>query len=69
MGLVYTPPEYRRRGYATACVGELSRVLLESGWEYCSLFVDAGNASAIHVYERIGYRPIDDYDDYSFVET
>ena len=32
VSLVYTPPELRGRGYATACVGELSRLLLESGW-------------------------------------
>jgi predicted GNAT family acetyltransferase len=29
---VYTPPEYRRRGFATACVAELSRLCLASGF-------------------------------------
>ena len=68
MSLVYTPPEFRRRGYATACVGELSRMLLESGWEFCALFADLANGTANRVYQRIGYRPACDYDQYLFHE-
>jgi predicted GNAT family acetyltransferase len=68
VGLVYTPPELRQRGYATACVGELSRMLLESGWEFCALFVDLANAAASRVYQKIGYRPVCDYDEYAFPE-
>ena len=65
---VYTPPELRGRGYATACVGELSRMLLASGWGYCALFADLGNAAANRVYEKIGYRPTCDYNEYVFSE-
>ncbi|MFW6136223.1 MAG: GNAT family N-acetyltransferase [Chloroflexota bacterium] len=65
VGLVYTPPELWGRGYATACVGEPSRLLLESGWGYCALFADVSNAPAIHVYHRIGYEPVCDYDEYA----
>jgi predicted GNAT family acetyltransferase len=68
VGLVYTPPELRQRGYATACVGELSRMLLESGWEFCALFVNLANAAASRVYQKIGYRPVCDYDEYAFSE-
>jgi predicted GNAT family acetyltransferase len=68
VGLVYTPPELRRRGYASACVGELSRTLLESGWEFCALFVDLANVAARRVYERIGYTPVCDYDEYVLLE-
>lgn len=68
VGSVYTPPELRRRGYATACVGELSRILLEAGWEFCALFVDLANATANRIYQRIGYRPVCDYDEYVFPE-
>jgi predicted GNAT family acetyltransferase len=64
---VYTPPELRCKGYATACVGELSRMLLEEGWEFCALFADVENNPAIRVYTRIGYRPICDYDAYEFL--
>jgi predicted GNAT family acetyltransferase len=63
---VYTPPELRGRGYATACVGELSRMLLASGWTYCALCADLGNAAANHVYEKVGYEPTCDYDEYVF---
>lgn len=64
---VYTPPELRGRGYATACVGELSRMLLASGWGYCALFADLGNAAANRVYEKVGYEPTCDYDEYAFL--
>lgn len=67
ISLVYTPPELRGRGYASACVGALSLQLLESGWEYCALFVDSSNAAANRVYQRIGYEPVGDYDAYDFV--
>jgi predicted GNAT family acetyltransferase len=63
---VYTPPDLRGRGYATACVGELSRMLLASGWGYCALFADLGNAAANRVYEKVGYGPTCDYDEYVF---
>jgi predicted GNAT family acetyltransferase len=63
---VYTPPGSRRRGYATACVAELSRVLLGAGWEFCSLFADVENTIANHIYQRIGYVPVCDYSEYGF---
>ena len=46
LSLVYTPPELRSRGYATACVGELSRMLLAEGRQYCTLFADETNIDA-----------------------
>ena len=69
IGLVYTPPELRGRGYATACVGSLSQLLLETGWRYCALFVDEANQAAKRIYQKIGYRPNCEYDEYVFVEN
>jgi predicted GNAT family acetyltransferase len=66
VSLVYTPPELRGRGYATACVGDLSRLLLASGWDFCALFADLANPTANGIYERIGYRPVCDYVEISF---
>jgi predicted GNAT family acetyltransferase len=43
-------------------------MLLEAGWEYCALFVDRSNAAANGVYQKIGYRPICEYDEYVFGE-
>ena len=68
VSLVYTPPELRGRGYATACVGELSRMLLEAGWAFCALFADLANPTSNRIYERIGYRPVCDYEEYGFEE-
>jgi predicted GNAT family acetyltransferase len=69
VSLVYTPPELRGRGYATACVGELSRKLLGAGWQFCALFADLANPISNHIYERIGYRPVCDYEEYRFEEA
>ena len=66
VGLVYTPPELRGRGYATACVGELSRRLLDLGWEFCSLFADVDNPTSNHIYLRIGYEPVCDFREIRF---
>jgi predicted GNAT family acetyltransferase len=68
VSLVYTPPALRGRGYATACVGEFSRLLLDSGWAYCALFADLENAAANRVYQKIGYEPTCEYDEYVFVD-
>jgi predicted GNAT family acetyltransferase len=38
IGLVYTPPKYRQKGYASACVATLSQRLLYQGYKYCFLF-------------------------------
>jgi predicted GNAT family acetyltransferase len=67
IGFVYTPPALRRQGYATACVAELSRELLASGWEFCALFTDLANPTSNHIYHEIGYRPVADFDEYEFL--
>jgi predicted GNAT family acetyltransferase len=66
VNLVYTPPGMRRRGYATAAVAALTRRLLDGGSRYCCLYTDLANPTANSVYQRIGYRPVCDVDEYSF---
>jgi uncharacterized protein len=63
---VYTPPEQRGKGYATACTGELSRQLLNSGWEFCTLFVNVNNLAAYRAYQKIGYQLVSDFEEYHF---
>ena len=63
---VYTPPEFRNQGYATACVAALSQRLLDEGREFCALFTDLANPTSNSIYQRIGYRPLGDYVDYAF---
>ncbi len=66
VNLVYTPPGERSRGYATACVAHLSRQLLESGWQFCTLFAGEANVAIRTLCDRIGYEPIADFTAYRF---
>jgi uncharacterized protein len=66
IGPVYTPPELRRRGYASALVGQLSRQLLEGGLEYCFLYTDLGNPTSNRVYMNVGYELVCESADYAF---
>ncbi|MCB9451639.1 MAG: GNAT family N-acetyltransferase [Anaerolineaceae bacterium] len=68
IGAVYTPPEFRKRGYASACVAALSQVLLDSGRKFCFLYTDLSNPTSNHIYQDIGYRPVSDVDEYHFGE-
>jgi uncharacterized protein len=63
---VYTPPEHRRRGYASACVAQVSRLVLETGKEYCFLYTDLSNPTTNHIYQAIGYRPVIDVSEWLF---
>jgi hypothetical protein len=65
---VYTPPEYRRKGYATSCVAALSQHFLDRGYRYCFLFTDVANPTSNHIYQTIGYQPVGDWNEYIFVE-
>ncbi len=63
---VYTPQEFRERGYATACVGRLSQLLLDDGWGFCCLYADLANPTSNGIYQRIGYEPVCDFAEYAF---
>lgn len=68
IGAVYTPPEFRKRGYASACVAAVSQAMLDSGRQFCFLYTDLGNPTSNHIYQDIGYRPVSDVDEYHFGE-
>ena len=68
INFVYTPPHYRRRGYATECVAKLSQRLVEEGNKFCFLFTDLANPTSNSIYQKIGYRPIIDMDGYKFLK-
>jgi hypothetical protein len=53
---VYTPPERRRLGYASALVAAMSARALASGRRACFLYTDADNRTSNRIYQRIGYR-------------
>jgi predicted GNAT family acetyltransferase len=66
IGPVYTPPELRGRGYASALVGELTASLLAGGRRFCFLFTDLANPTSNSIYQRVGYRPVGDVTDWRF---
>ena len=58
ISLVYTPPEYRKRGYAARVVGYLSKTLLDAGKAACMLYADLSNPISNGVYLGLGYRKV-----------
>ncbi len=62
IGSVYTPPELRNRGYASAAVAALSRLLLVCGAERCMLFTDVANPTSNRIYASIGYVKFADWE-------
>ena len=66
LGPVYTLPEFRGRGYASACTAAVSQYLLDSGRKFCTLFTDLANPTSNKIYQQIGYEPVCDVDEYRF---
>ncbi len=66
IGLAYTPENQRNKGYATANVAEICQLVLDSGKKFCSLFTDLSNPISNSIYQKIGFKPVCDYYDYSF---
>jgi GNAT superfamily N-acetyltransferase len=60
IGPVYTPPELRGHGYASAATAALSQRLLEEGAQEVLLYTDLANPVSNSIYQRIGYRPVED---------
>ena len=64
IGMVYTPPAARERGYASACVAALSQRVLDDGARFCMLYTDLANPVSNAIYQRIGYVPVADATDW-----
>ncbi|MEU2745384.1 GNAT family N-acetyltransferase [Streptomyces collinus] len=65
---VYTPPHFRGRGYAGAATAEVSRAALAAGADEVLLFTDLANPTSNGLYQRIGYRPVADFEVYDFTQ-
>jgi predicted GNAT family acetyltransferase len=63
---VYTPPDHRGRGYASACVAAASAHALATGATACVLYTDLANPTSNKIYQRVGYRPVADAQEYRF---
>ena len=57
---VYTPPQFRRRGYGGAITTAVTRSAIEAGAADVVLFTDLANPTSNALYQRLGYRPIED---------
>jgi predicted GNAT family acetyltransferase len=66
VSLVYTPPRWRNKGYASSCVASLTKRVLDNGKRFCCLFTDLANPTSNSIYQRIGYGEICDVDDWIF---
>jgi predicted GNAT family acetyltransferase len=66
IGMVYTPPDRRGRGYAKALTGALSQQCLDRGAAFCVLFTDLSNPVSNAIYPKVGYRPIADFEEIDF---
>jgi predicted GNAT family acetyltransferase len=66
---VYTPPEQRGRGYGSAATAAVSQLALDQGAEHVLLYTDLKNPTSNHIYQTIGYRPLADYAEYTFINV
>ena len=66
VGPVFTPKKYRRHGYGAAVTAAVTRHVLDQGLQFACLYTDAGNPTANHIYESIGYRFVADSMQYRF---
>lgn len=55
---VFTPDEFKRRGFATNTVAALSQKLLDEGYRSCCLYTDKENPTSNHIYQHIGYEMV-----------
>ena len=60
VGPVYTPPELRGRGYAGAATAAVSQAALDAGLREVVLYTDLANPTSNALYQRLGYRPVED---------
>lgn len=65
VGPVYTPPERRSRGYASALVAEVSGAELSTG-NRCLLYTDLANPTSNSIYRAIGYHVVAEILRYAF---
>jgi len=56
LGLIYTPPYFRNKGYATRITADLSKICLDRGYQP-ALVTDLANPISNSIYQKLGYKP------------
>ncbi|WP_375474467.1 GNAT family N-acetyltransferase [uncultured Jatrophihabitans sp.] len=59
IGPVYTPPDRRGHGFASAATAQATRHILAAG-DVPVLFTDLTNPTSNKIYQQLGYRPVAD---------
>jgi predicted GNAT family acetyltransferase len=67
IGPVYTPPEQRGHGYGTAVTAAATAWALGAGAREVCLFTDLANPVSNAIYPRVGYRPLLDACELTFL--
>ena len=57
---VYTAPGQRQRGYGAAVTAAVTQAALDGGASAVVLFTDLANPTSNALYQRLGYRPVED---------
>lgn len=65
---IYTPEEYRGKGYAAANIYYLSKFLLGQGYTFCTLLADKKNPLSNRAYEKVGYQTLEDVYEYMILQ-
>jgi predicted GNAT family acetyltransferase len=66
IGPVYTPPEERGHGFASAVTAAASQQQLDAGRRFVFLFTDVENPTSNKIYQAIGFEPVIEFDQWSF---
>jgi predicted GNAT family acetyltransferase len=66
IGPVYTPAEFRRRGYGSAVTAAAAQWALDRGAEHVVLDTDLANTVSNSIYQRMGFRAVSDDLEVSF---
>ena len=69
IGPVYTPPEYRGRGYGAAVTAAAVHHAQGDGSRDVVLFADDANPGANRIYRRIGFVPVAEHVQYAFASA
>jgi len=56
VNLVYTPPDFRKKGYGSLVTAKLTQYLLDSGKSETNLYTDISNPTSNKIYQNIGYE-------------
>ncbi|MGE0631954.1 MAG: GNAT family N-acetyltransferase [Pseudobdellovibrionaceae bacterium] len=64
---VYTPPDFRKKGYASGVVAHISQKMLDNGKKFCVLYTDLSNPTSNKIYQNIGYKEVADSKHFLFL--